>query len=189
LNRAARSIKRPTVDIKAILEHSFLQDFHILHDRSKNLIGKPWANPVNWTMREKYFKLLRAKEELFVLHIEIKRVEKWMRNEVTAWDKCITELQTQGDLPLASWAYYELQEFGRLCNSIVHRLKQCRALPGYNGPPLDFSAIELRAFTVNRTMGEIDEAGGDAVPGNIVDNVTGAVDDLEQVLIRMELQG
>ncbi|KAF8332131.1 hypothetical protein F5887DRAFT_845973, partial [Amanita rubescens] len=59
----------------------FLADFDILRCARQDIREKPWANPTNWILRDQFFKLHRAREEIKRLDIEIRRVITYIQDE------------------------------------------------------------------------------------------------------------
>jgi len=63
----------PTLDWKNIVNYTFVLEFEILwHSYSRtDLASRPWILPANHEIASRYFKVVRAREEIHWLNIEI----------------------------------------------------------------------------------------------------------------------
>jgi hypothetical protein len=82
-NTAALALNppRPTLQWDEVVEYAFLSDFDLLRDSRQNIQHRPWATPAGRLAMDTHFKLLRAREELDRLNIEIRRVATHLRDE------------------------------------------------------------------------------------------------------------
>lgn len=71
----------PQLSWDDIVNYAFLADFDILRCARQDVREKPWANPTNRILRDQFFKLQRAQEEIKRLNIEIRRVITYMQDE------------------------------------------------------------------------------------------------------------
>ncbi|KIM61914.1 hypothetical protein SCLCIDRAFT_25388 [Scleroderma citrinum Foug A] len=83
---------RPTLQYNEVTSYTSLGDFDLLKHSRHNVLVKPWANPTHREMAIKYFKLLRAREEIMRLNIEIPRLQAWVDTEDSELQKCTTRL-------------------------------------------------------------------------------------------------
>ncbi|ESK83836.1 hypothetical protein Moror_13519 [Moniliophthora roreri MCA 2997] len=65
-----------------------------------NVQDKPWAKPAYWEVMLKVFKLFHAEEEIACLHVEIKRLVTYIKEEDAYLWKCQVELWCFNDLYL-----------------------------------------------------------------------------------------
>jgi hypothetical protein len=72
---------RPSLSWEEVVEYAFLSDFDLLRDTRQDIRKKPWATPAGRLAMDGYFKLLRAKEEIVRLNVEIPRLATYMRDE------------------------------------------------------------------------------------------------------------
>ncbi|KAJ6479830.1 hypothetical protein C8R45DRAFT_1054445 [Mycena sanguinolenta] len=72
---------RPSLNWDEVVNYGFLAEFDILRDTGNNIEGRPWTRPSYRFAMDKYFKILRAREEIKRLNIEIKRVVTWIDDE------------------------------------------------------------------------------------------------------------
>ncbi|KAF6763562.1 hypothetical protein DFP72DRAFT_986482 [Ephemerocybe angulata] len=82
-NKAAQALKprRPKLTWDEVVEYAFLADFDLLRNSREDIRARPWAQPVNRALRDRYFKIRRAREEIKRLNIEIKRVVTHIQDE------------------------------------------------------------------------------------------------------------
>jgi hypothetical protein len=62
-----------------VVEYTFIADFDLL--RSREVLAQPWSRPAFRATMTRYFKTVRAREEIQRLNIEIRRVVTWIRDE------------------------------------------------------------------------------------------------------------
>ncbi|KAJ3742750.1 hypothetical protein EV360DRAFT_57744, partial [Lentinula raphanica] len=82
-NDAAAALRPPrrAISWDEVVDYSFLSEFNILRDTREDVREKKWATPSNRLLMFCFFKLIRAEEELDRLHVEIKRLFTYMRDE------------------------------------------------------------------------------------------------------------
>lgn len=82
-NEAALALHPPcqTVNWEQVVEYSFLGEFDLLRDTREDVRLRKWATPANRLLMLQFFKLIRAEEELPRLHLEIRRLLTYMRDE------------------------------------------------------------------------------------------------------------
>ncbi|KAJ3725407.1 hypothetical protein C8R42DRAFT_551403, partial [Lentinula raphanica] len=78
---AALTPPRQIIHWEEILELTFLSEFDLLRDSREDVREKCWATPKNRQIMLEFFKLIRAEEELGRLHVEIRRLLTFMRDE------------------------------------------------------------------------------------------------------------
>ncbi|KAJ3741593.1 hypothetical protein DFH05DRAFT_1537192 [Lentinula detonsa] len=82
-NACAASLKLPRklLDWDDILNYTYLSEFDFLRDSRADILDKPWAKPAVREAMSELFKLIRAGEEIDRLHVEIKRLLTYMKEE------------------------------------------------------------------------------------------------------------
>ncbi|KAJ3729773.1 hypothetical protein C8R42DRAFT_570096 [Lentinula raphanica] len=82
-NTAAAALRPPrrAISWEEVVDYSFLSEFDILRDTREDVREKKWATPSNRLLMFRFFKLIRAEEELGRLHMEIKRLLTYIRDE------------------------------------------------------------------------------------------------------------
>ena len=73
-----------------VLSYAILGDFDLLKHSRHDVLARPWSNTMHRQMAAKYFKLLRAHEEITRLNVEVRRLQAWVDHE-TADIKQIAE--------------------------------------------------------------------------------------------------
>ncbi|KAF7353148.1 hypothetical protein MSAN_01502300 [Mycena sanguinolenta] len=98
-NDAAAALEppMPSVSWEQVVEYAFLADFDILRDTRSEVQSKPWARPSYRLAMDRYFKILRAREEIKRLNIEIRRVVTWIRDENRFLRRMEKNLREVGD--------------------------------------------------------------------------------------------
>ena len=92
---------------------------------------KPWSVPANREVANKYFKFLRAHEEIYRLNIEVRRLNAWITHE----DQVIkSAIDTTTDLHLAAELRHRYAERQRVNNLHRIRILAIYCLEGYSGP-------------------------------------------------------
>src|ERR1700748_3539041 len=96
-NRTAAELQPPKEQIKYadVLDMAFLAQFDFLrHSREGHDVrGEPWAEPATRVLMDKYFELIRAKEEIVRLDIEWNRTRTWLNDERQLFLKAIKALE------------------------------------------------------------------------------------------------
>ena len=72
-NSAAAELQPPHDELSwdEVVEYAFLADFDLLRDTRQDIRKRPWATPAARLTMDSYFKILRAKEEIVRLNVEI----------------------------------------------------------------------------------------------------------------------
>ncbi|KAJ6592957.1 hypothetical protein B0H19DRAFT_890330, partial [Mycena capillaripes] len=71
----------PHLTWEQVVEYTFLADFDILRDTRAEVQSRPWTRPAYRLAMDRYFKTLRAREEIKRLNVEIPRMVTWIRDE------------------------------------------------------------------------------------------------------------
>ncbi|KAG2085421.1 hypothetical protein BD769DRAFT_1374346 [Suillus cothurnatus] len=155
--------RRPTLQYSEILSYADLGEFDILKHSRHDILTKPWSNTTHRQMGVKYFKILRAREEITRLNVETRRLHAWIDAEDSDIKHVATELELTNP-PLASeiWRLYHRQ---RRVND-VHRVRLNRiySLEGFTGcVPSDVTATDDSLDSVDEVSVEMieDELEGD----------------------------
>ena len=127
-----QSPPRPVLQYSEVLSYATLGDFDLLKHSRHDVLARPWSNTMHRQMAVKYFKLLRAHEEINWLNVEVRRLQAWIDSETTEIKQIAAALSTQSPLLSAElWALFYRQQ--RV--NIQHQLRlQCiYDLEGYSG--------------------------------------------------------
>ncbi|KAJ7737219.1 hypothetical protein B0H14DRAFT_2408192 [Mycena olivaceomarginata] len=127
-NAAATSLDPPrrTLKWEEVVEFTFLSDFDLLRDPEGNAVIRPWATPAARALMDTHFKILRAKEEIQRLNIEIRRLVTYIRDErdfLVAKEEEIRET----DPDLAFFVHRYRMERGRFDDTHMKRLRKLQA--------------------------------------------------------------
>ncbi|KAJ7828578.1 hypothetical protein B0H14DRAFT_3088219 [Mycena olivaceomarginata] len=127
-NAAATSLDPPrrTLKWEEVVEFTFLSDFDLLRDPEGNAAIRPWATPAARALMDTHFKILRAKEEIQRLNIEIRRLVTYIRDErdfLVAKEEEIRET----DPDLAFFVHRYRMERGRFDDTHMKRLRKLQA--------------------------------------------------------------
>lgn len=98
LNAAAAKLTppRPPILITDILSYSFLAEFDLLRNSRQDVRRKPWSHPSVRIIIEKYYRLVRAKEEIVRLNVEMRRLRTWMRDDEGEMKRVLGQLRMDG---------------------------------------------------------------------------------------------
>ena len=97
---------RPVLQYSEVLSYAALGDFDLLKHSRHDVLARPWSNTMHRQLAVKYFKLLRAHEEIHRLNVEVRRLQAWIDNETTEIKQIAAGLSVQDPLLSA-----ELQVF------------------------------------------------------------------------------
>jgi len=127
-----QSPPQPVLQYSEVLSYATLGDFDLLKHFRHNVQARPWSNTMHRQMAVKYFKLLRAHEEINQLNVEVRWLQAWVDNETMEIKQIAAELSAQN--PLLSAELQVLFHHQQHVN-IQHQLwLQCiYDLGGYSG--------------------------------------------------------
>ncbi|THU88892.1 hypothetical protein K435DRAFT_821527 [Dendrothele bispora CBS 962.96] len=133
-NAAAAALKPPRrqLDWEQVVECTFLADFDLLRDVRQDVRGKRWAEPHVRMVMDRYFKIVRAREEIERLNVEIRRVATYLDDEDHLLLTKAEELApTDPDLAHQVLVYHRRRE--RFYDLHWKRLHEIAKLPGFSG--------------------------------------------------------
>ena len=168
---------RPTLQFSDVASYSWLSDFDLLKYSRADIMQKPWSVPANREVANKYFKVVRAHEEIHRLNVEVRRLDAWVVHE----DNMLkSAMDTATDPHLAAELHRRYAERRRV--NVLHRLRisAIYRLDGYSGPgPFVQSEEDIDVMDENLGSGEglIDE------DGDVQDEVLRLGDFLESLTI------
>ncbi|KAG2354334.1 hypothetical protein BDR07DRAFT_1454156 [Suillus spraguei] len=163
-NKYAALLNPPRAPLQweQIVEYSFLAEFDLLRDSDSNIQAKRWASPAYHNASAQYFELQRAKEEVRHLDVEIGCLLTKIRDDRLKYPAAIKKLEESNPF-LAG----ELTRRWQYLNSVNARhlwhIRKTCSLPGYSGPPDDFTIpyaleVELQnAVESDEECGDTDE--------------------------------
>lgn len=122
---------RPTLQFSDVASYSWLSDFDLLKYSRTDIMQKPWSVPANREVANKYFKVLRAHEEIHRLNIEVRRLDAWTIHEDEKFESAI---DTETDPHLAAELRRRYAERRRVNRLHRIRISSIYSLEGYSGP-------------------------------------------------------
>ncbi|EKM77186.1 hypothetical protein AGABI1DRAFT_43811, partial [Agaricus bisporus var. burnettii JB137-S8] len=133
-NAAAREMKPPRDKLtwEQVVSYGFLADFTLLRDCRENVTERPWAQPHNRSLMDRYFKTLRAHEEIRRLNIEIRRVITYLQDEDKFLHAKESEISTS--VPLLAHQIRRLQLDTMIFRDVhLRRFHKLALVPGFSG--------------------------------------------------------
>ncbi|EIW79818.1 hypothetical protein CONPUDRAFT_74154 [Coniophora puteana RWD-64-598 SS2] len=133
-NSAAASLNppRPQLSWDDVSRYAFLADFDLLRDAREDISTRAWAKPAARSAMDMHFKILRAREEIARLNVEIKRVATYLHDEDKYLSACEEKLRQQHP-PLAFQVAVHRSIRSRCNASHAKRLRDIAALDGFTG--------------------------------------------------------
>lgn len=171
LNAAAKALDppRPTISAAEILDKTFLSEFDLLRDSRNQIRDKPWAIPSVRIIIDQYFRLVRAKEEVIRLNIEMRRTRTWIRDEEAAMKSTLEHLRTD-DADLAYQVQIRLRARSLVHIRILKQFKEVEGFIGFTGIKTCGVSRELAAVPVVTPPATIAEPPQQVEPGEEEDD-------------------
>ncbi|KAJ6505360.1 hypothetical protein C8R45DRAFT_1051065 [Mycena sanguinolenta] len=179
-NEAASALTPPRehLDWEEVVEHAFLADFDLLRDARQDIRQEPWALPAGRAAMEQHFKILRAKEEIERLNIEIRHFVTYIGDEEAFLVREEGALRDEGEAGLARQVCLLRMERARFTAVHMARLTKLSKAAGFTGslspgssvsrerhvPVVRRKDIDVRASSPSPTddeMGPLETASGD----------------------------
>lgn len=155
-NAAASFMSPPMPELswEQVVEYAFLADFDILRDTRAEIRSRPWTRPAYRLAMDRYFKILRAREEIKRLNVEIPRVVTWIRDENRFLQGQEQELretegksaeQAEKDLQMAVQVGLYRKRRGRFDDGHMQSFWRLAETPGFTGSLKPGMAVERKA--------------------------------------------
>ena len=123
---------RPLLVYSAVAAYSWLGEFELLKESRYEVLERPWAKPAYREVASKYYKIVRAYEELTRLNVEVKRLSTWVNDEDMHLLRVIKQLKDSN--PNLSAAIQEQHVKQHRVNNIHRaRIHAIYCLPGFTG--------------------------------------------------------
>ncbi|KAK7041699.1 hypothetical protein VNI00_008988 [Paramarasmius palmivorus] len=130
-NKIALDTKRETLQWKDVVDYTFLGEFDLLGALGDDVRTKQWTKPASRQLMVLVFKIFRAEEELQRLHVEIKRLVTYIKEEDAYLNHRRLHLhEIDPDLSHQIYRYSHVR--GRFNDLHLARLRQIWALPGFD---------------------------------------------------------
>ncbi|EIW82668.1 hypothetical protein CONPUDRAFT_51967, partial [Coniophora puteana RWD-64-598 SS2] len=150
-NKLAATMDPPAVKLtwREIIDYSFSSELDILKHSffQPDVRDQPWAKPVNRDIATKYFKTVRAREEINRLNVEARRLHAWIIKENTDLENHRKRLEQTNPL-LAVALTHRYSARIRINKVHLSRLVVLERLRGYTGARLSDTAESVCAPSV-----------------------------------------
>ncbi|KAF8497296.1 hypothetical protein JB92DRAFT_3224434 [Gautieria morchelliformis] len=149
---------RPRLEYRDVAGYGMLADFELLKQSRHYITEKAWSIPANRLVASKYFKMVRAREEIQCLNIEICRMHTWVQDEDRQLKNTYQRLSsTQPELATELLSLFHARS--HVNNIHRARLRAIYELPGFTGvsmPGVKLGHMEVHdpSTTVNPSMPE-----------------------------------
>lgn len=144
----------PALTWEQVVEYAFLADFDILRDTRAEVQSRPWTRPAYRLAMDRYFKTLRAREEIKRLNVEIPRVVTWIADEnrfLRRMERGLretegkTEDEIERDIGMAVQVRLYRQRRGRFDDGHMRRFWALAKTPGFTASLIPGVSLERRA--------------------------------------------
>ncbi|KAJ7708496.1 hypothetical protein B0H14DRAFT_3082218 [Mycena olivaceomarginata] len=150
-NSAASLLDPPMRQLtwEQVVEYAFLADFDILRDTRAEIQSRPWTRPAYRLAMDRYFKILRAREEIRRLNVEIPRVVTWIRDE----NRILRRKEAELNSGMAVQVRLYRERRGRFDEAHMRRFWALARTPGFTGSvmpgvsPSMAEAMQYRLFS------------------------------------------
>jgi len=133
-NAAAAGLDPPRQSLEwdQVVEYAFLADFDLLRDTRQDVRTRIWASPAARQAMDSYFKIVRAKEEIKRLNVEIRRFATYLDDERAFLER--QEIALRASNPFLSHAVLRYRmERGRYDDLHRRKLNEIYDLKGFTG--------------------------------------------------------
>jgi hypothetical protein len=159
----------PKLEYSDVIGYSTLGEFSLLKTSHPDVLTKPWAQPANREMSMTYFKVVRSKEEIIRLNVEIHRLAAWVDYDEKQIVEAEEKFQDASSDGLAAEMRLLYAERHRVNN--IHRQTLCKI-------------YKLDGYSDQMPEGRIQEEGREVDNGNKEEDVTDVIkltDSLERI--------
>ncbi|KAL0564802.1 hypothetical protein V5O48_017232 [Marasmius crinis-equi] len=134
-NKAASALDppRPALDWIQIVDMVKLADFDLLRDTETPLSELIWAKPENKEVMSLHFSIIRAREEINRLNVEITRKITHMLDEHADFYHAIRAAQAKEDTDLVHWLQFHSHNQSTLNTHVAEQLMRTSKLRGFTG--------------------------------------------------------
>ncbi|KAL0578052.1 hypothetical protein V5O48_003958 [Marasmius crinis-equi] len=134
-NKAAASLNPPRESLEwiQIVDMVKLAEFDVLRDTTTSLSELIWARPEHKEVVNLHYSILRAREEITRLNVEIKRKVSHMLDEHADYYHAINAARKDGDFGLVNELQWRNSRKARLNEYVAEQLLQTSRLKGFTG--------------------------------------------------------
>lgn len=155
-----------TLDWKAVMDLTFVSEFDLLRQSygDVDILTKPWMEPANRTICNNLFKVMRAREEIIRLNVEVRRLRTWLFVEDDVYRKAIASALERGEFPLATELnnqYRRRRAVNTSHHRILNKIENLRGFTGQKGLGTPVGWTEEMVAQLKRSEIPVDESGGE----------------------------
>ncbi|KAG8692937.1 hypothetical protein FRC09_010854, partial [Ceratobasidium sp. 395] len=122
----------PKIAYQKVLDTTILSEFEILRGSRRQVLAQAWTKPENRRCVDQYHRLLRAREEIVRLNIEVRRLSTSIADEECVLPRIAAQVSASN--PALGWAAARLVSRRLATNKLILReLDTIRSMPGYSG--------------------------------------------------------
>ncbi|TFK59169.1 hypothetical protein BDN72DRAFT_781102 [Pluteus cervinus] len=160
---------QPELEYSTVINYSLLGEFTLLKESRDDITSLPWSDFTNREVAAMFFKILRAREELERLNVEIRRLEDWVDHEDNLLLSTAQKLAVT-DPSLSHQVNGHYTRRRRANNVHRHVLSKIYAMAGYSGqiPPRH----QLRGTLARTKDNEEEEEDGVAGDDHTLEEVS-----------------
>ena len=160
---------RPVLVYTDVVDYCTFSEFEILKHSDHDILSKEWATLANRQAANKYFKIVRAEEEIHRCNVEVACVQAWVDGEDMAMSGAVAA--HEGSNPAFAAHLKVLQIQRRHVNDHLRaRLEQIYSLPGYSGPLPPVAASSASSAPLSAPSTALKTGVEDHVNGDHIDN-------------------
>lgn len=152
-----------TLNYTEVISYATLGDFTLLKNSRMDILSKPWATSTNREMSMKYFKILRSREEIEQLNVEIHQLAAWVDFDDQKICLSAEKLRSNGFSYLAA-EMDQLYAEHHCINDVHHiQLKKIYLLKGFAGSRPSFTITTDSDDVADKIEEENNVVNGDAL--------------------------
>ncbi|KAI6012899.1 hypothetical protein BKA83DRAFT_4063727, partial [Pisolithus microcarpus] len=152
---------RPRLDFADVIGYSTFGEFELLKYSRYNILEKPWMKPLNREMSMKFFRLVRSREEIERLNVEVRRLQAWVDFDDDKLQMAVSTFEANGMDNMAAemreWYLY----WHRINDIHCSHLSKIYGLTGYTG--VVPSCVKDPMGNQDHNDEELDEVASDEV--------------------------
>ncbi|KAF7785028.1 hypothetical protein Agabi119p4_1193 [Agaricus bisporus var. burnettii] len=142
-NSAAAELNPPREKLTwdKVVDYAFLTDFSLLRDCREDITQRPWARPHSRVLMDQYFKIIRAREEIKRVNIEIRRVITYLHDE-DCYLRLMEEKAYQSDSLIAHQIRHLRLKTMRFKDLHMRRFLKLAGSPNFSGSVIPGQSLD-----------------------------------------------
>ncbi|KXN92082.1 hypothetical protein AN958_09785 [Leucoagaricus sp. SymC.cos] len=150
---------QPILTWNQVVQYAFLSEFDLLKDSCEDVWERPWAKPAAQALMDRYFKIMRAHEEIKRLNVEICHVVTHLQDEDQFLHLKAQEISLTD--PLLG---HQVLKYHSLCTRFksqhMHHFEELVKTPGWSGTLDAGTSIDKTMYAVILNIGHDSHAAG-----------------------------